>query len=70
MSFPRIIGAIALVIGLILLGMAYNASQAPVEQVSEAVTGSFSDQTVVYLIAGAAAVVGGLLLFLFGRRRM
>ena len=70
MSLPRIIGAVALVIGLILLGMAYNASQAPVEQVSEAVTGSFSDQTIIFLIAGAAAVVGGLLLFLFGRRRL
>ena len=70
MSLPRIIGAIALVIGLVLLGMAYNASQAPVEQVSEAVTGSFSDQTIVFVVAGAAAVAGGLLLFLFGRRRL
>ena len=70
MSLPRIIGAVALVIGLVLLGMAYNASQAPVEQLSETVTGSFSDQTMTFLIAGAAAVVGGILLFLFGRRRM
>jgi LPXTG-motif cell wall-anchored protein len=70
MSLPRIIGAVALVIGLVLLGMAYNASQAPAEQLSEAVTGSFSDQTITFLIAGAAAVVGGILLFLFGRRRM
>lgn len=70
MSPRRIVGAIALVVGLILLGMAYNASQAPVEQVSEAVTGNFSDQTIVFLVAGAAAVVGGLLLFLSGRRRL
>lgn len=70
MSLPRIVGAIALVIGLVLLGMAYNASQAPVEQLSETVTGSFSDQTMMFLVAGAAAAVGGILLFLFGRRRL
>lgn len=70
MSLPRIVGVVALVIGLVLLGMAYNASQAPVEQLSETVTGSFSDQTMVFLVAGAAAVIGGLLLFLFGRRGM
>lgn len=70
MSLPRIIGAIALVIGLVLLGMAYNASQAPMEQLSETVTGSFSNQTITFLIAGAAAAVGGVLLFLFGRRRV
>jgi len=69
MSLPRIIGIVALVIGLVLLGMAYNASQAPVEQLSETVTGSFSDQTTLYLVAGAAAAAGGVLLFLFGRRR-
>lgn len=70
MSLPRIIGAVALVIGLVLLGMAYNASQAPVEQLSETVTGRFSDETVTFLVAGAAAAAGGILLFLFGRRRM
>jgi LPXTG-motif cell wall-anchored protein len=38
------------------------------EQVSNAITGRFTDQTMWYLILGIAAAVGGVLLFAFGRR--
>jgi hypothetical protein len=45
-----------------------RASDAPAEQVVEAVTGSYTDRTMHYLIGGIAAAVAGALLFLFGRR--
>jgi drug/metabolite transporter (DMT)-like permease len=69
MSMTQILGAVALVIGLVLLGFAYNASNAPMEQVSEVLTGRYSGQTMWYLILGMAAAVGGVLLIAFGRRR-
>jgi drug/metabolite transporter (DMT)-like permease len=69
MSMTQILGAVALVIGLVLLVFAYNASTAPMEQVSEVLTGRYSGQTMWYLILGMAAAVGGVLLIAFGRRR-
>ena len=69
MSMTQILGAVALVVGLVLLVFAYNASTAPMEQVSEVLTGRYSSQTMWYLILGMAAAVGGVLLIAFGRRR-
>jgi drug/metabolite transporter (DMT)-like permease len=67
MSMTQILGGVALVIGLVLLGFAYHASNAPMEQVSEAITGRYTNQTMWYLILGIAAAVGGVLLVAFGR---
>ena len=69
MSMTQILGAVALVIGLVLIGLAYHASNAPMDQVSNAITGRFTDQTMWYLILGIAAAVGGVLLVAFGRRK-
>jgi LPXTG-motif cell wall-anchored protein len=69
MRMTQILGAVALVIGLVLLGFAYHASNAPMDQVSNAITGRFTSQTMWYLILGIAAAVGGVLLVAFGRRR-
>lgn len=67
MSPVRILGIVLVVVGIILLVMGYNASQSFGEEVSEAVTGRFSDQTTWYFIAGAASAVGGLLMAAFGK---
>lgn len=69
MRMTQILGAVALVIGVVLLVLAYHASNAPMDQVSNAITGRFTDQTMWYLILGIAAAVGGVLLVAFGRRR-
>jgi len=69
MSMTQILGAVALVIGLVLLGFAYQASNAPMEQVSDALTGRYTNQTMWYLIVGIAAALGGVLLVAFGRRK-
>ncbi|WP_371039419.1 MULTISPECIES: DUF3185 family protein [unclassified Rhodosalinus] len=64
MTLPSIIGAVALVVGVALLFFAWRASNAPVEQMSEALTGRFTGNTMWYLIGGVIGVVagGGLLL--------
>ncbi|PJI39035.1 DUF3185 family protein [Ferrovibrio sp.] len=68
MPMGRVLGVIALVAGAILLGFGLNASDAPMEQLQETFTGSYSDRTMWYLIGGAAAACGGLVLLLLGRK--
>ena len=65
----RIIGAAMLAIGVVFLVFAYRASNAPLEQISDTLTGHYSNQTMWYLILGAGGAVGGGLLFALGSRR-
>ena len=57
----RILGLVALVIGVVLLVFAYQSSNAPVDQISSA-------QTMWYLIAGIVLALTGGLVSLFGSR--
>lgn len=68
MPMGRVIGAMALVAGLVLLGFGLNASDAPMEQLSETFTGRYSDRTMWYLVGGGAAAFGGFVLLLLGRK--
>jgi uncharacterized membrane protein len=65
----RVIGIVLLVVGAALLYFGLQATDAPLEQVRESVTGDYSDQTMLYLIGGAAAAVGGIALLLVGGKR-
>ncbi|MCH8466390.1 MAG: DUF3185 family protein [Roseinatronobacter sp.] len=69
MSQSRLIGLVALVIGGVLLVFAWRASNAPLEQVSEALTGRYTNNTMAYLMAGIAGVVIGAVLLLRDRLR-
>ncbi len=68
MPMGRVLGVVALVAGAILLYFGLNASDAPVEQLNETFTGSYSDKTMWYLVGGAATACGGLVLLLLGRK--
>lgn len=59
MTQSTIVGAVVLAVGVALLFFAWRASNAPVEQVSEALTGRFTNNTMWYLLGGIIAVVGG-----------
>ncbi len=69
MKINRIIGVVIFAIGAFLLVTAYNSTQAPAEELANAITGSYSDNTTWYFAAGIAATAGGALLALFGARR-
>lgn len=69
MSPLRIVGLVLLAVGVVLLVLAYNASQSTAEEIREAVTGKYSDETVWYLILGIAGLIGGGALAIFGGRR-
>jgi hypothetical protein len=64
MSNTKIIGIALLVLGAILLYFGINATEAPMEEVGEALTGRYSDDTMMYLIGGGVAAVAGLFLVL------
>jgi Protein of unknown function (DUF3185) len=65
----QIIGAALLAVGAVLLVFAYQASNAPLDQVVNTITGHYTQQTVWYFVLGVASVVIGGLLVLRGSRR-
>lgn len=67
MSNSKILAFVLLVVGLILLFFAYQSSQSLGDQLTEAVTGRFTDSTTWFLILGAASTVAGIGLLLFGK---
>jgi LPXTG-motif cell wall-anchored protein len=68
MNMNQIVGVVAVALGAVLLGFAYHSSNAPMDQISETLTGRYTDNTMWYLVVGVAAAVGGGLLTLFGKR--
>jgi hypothetical protein len=68
MSTRRVLGIVLLVVGAALLYYGAQATDTPVEQAREALTGDYSDETMLYLICGAAAAIGGLALLITGKR--
>ena len=62
MNQNKIIGIVLLVIGAIALYFGFNATNAPMEEVTEAFTGRYSDQTMLYLIGGAVAGIAGIVM--------
>lgn len=69
MSQSNILGLVILVIGIVLLFFAWQASNAPVEQVTEALTGRYSSNTMWFLIGGLIGVVAGVALLVRGSVR-
>lgn len=70
MAGNRVLALVLLVVGLILLFFAYQSSQSLGDQVTEAVTGRFTDSTTWFLIIGAASTVAGIgMLILSGSSR-
>ena len=59
MTHTNIIGFVALTVGAVLLFFAWRGSQAPMDQMSEALTGRFTGNTMWYLLGGIVAVVVG-----------
>lgn len=62
MGGTKLVGIILLVVGVLLLFFGWQSSQGIDDQVTEAVTGRFTDTTVWYFILGAAAVAAGAFL--------
>jgi hypothetical protein len=69
MGNKRVLAVVLLVVGALLLYFGLQASDAPLEQARESITGDYSDQTMLYIVGGAAAAVAGLALLILGGKR-
>ena len=69
MSSNMVLGIILIVVGIVALFFGWNQSQSLVDQASETFTGRFTESTMWYFFAGAAALAGGAALLIMGRRR-
>jgi drug/metabolite transporter (DMT)-like permease len=68
MNGYRFIGIIVAIVGAVLLYFGINGSHSLVDQASQTLTGRFTQQTMVYIVLGIVALVGGALTALVGRR--
>lgn len=62
MGSQKLVGLVLLVVGVILLYFGWQSSQSLGDQVTEAMTGRFTDETMWFIIGGAVAVVAGAFL--------
>jgi len=69
MKKNTILGIALFALGVVLLAFGFNSSEAPVDQLSEALTGRYTDRTMWYLIGGGFAIVCGGLLIALDKRR-
>lgn len=68
MNITRLVGIVAVVVGIILLGFGINSSQAFTEQVMENVVGRYTEHTMWYIVGGAALIAAGIYAFVSGKR--
>jgi hypothetical protein len=66
MSPQRIVGIVLLIVGAIVMIVGMNASHSAADQVTNTLTGHFTNATAWYMIGGGAAALIGLLMVLFG----
>lgn len=67
MGNQKLVGIVLLVVGIMLLYFGWQASESLGDQITRTVTGRFTDETMWYLIGGAAAAVAGVFLLFFRR---
>ena len=68
MNPMRVLGIALLAIGVVFLVIGLNATDSPVEQVSETFTGKYTSETLWYIAGGLGAIIGGGLFALAARR--
>jgi uncharacterized membrane protein len=64
MAQSKLIGLILIIVAAGLIYMGMNQANSPMGELTEAFSGSYSDETMAYLIGGAVAAVVGVFMFL------
>jgi hypothetical protein len=68
MTINQLFGLAILISGGVLLGFGYHFSQAPVDQITNSLTGRYTDNTMWYVIGGIGGLIAGGVVFLAGKR--
>ncbi len=64
----KVIAIVLLVVGVALFFWGYNMTQSTAEQLSEALTGSFSDKATWLMIGGGICALLGVLQLVMGKK--
>lgn len=64
----KVIAIVLLVVGIALLFWGYNMTQSTAEQLSEALTGSYSDKATWLMIGGGVSALLGILQLTLGKK--
>ncbi len=67
MKQTKLLGIILFAVGAVLLFFGLNAANSPIEEIGEALTGRYSNETMLYLVGGAVLAVVGFIMLI--RRR-
>lgn len=67
MKDTKLVGIVLLVAGVIMLFFGWQSSESLGDQLTESLTGRFTDETMIFIIGGAIAAAAGLYLTLRGR---
>ncbi|HEX9466698.1 MAG TPA: DUF3185 family protein [Alphaproteobacteria bacterium] len=59
MNPMRLLGLGIAVAGVVFLAVGLNATDAPIERLSEILTGKYTHETIVYIAGGLAALIAG-----------
>lgn len=62
MQDRKLTGLILIVVGLIMLFFGWQGSESIGDQLTESLTGRFTDQTMILIIAGAVSLIAGIYL--------
>lgn len=62
MSAVRLLGLGVIVIGIVFVVVGIDSTHAPLEHLSHAVTGTYTHETMLYIVGGIAAVIAGAVL--------
>jgi len=65
MGASKLVGIVLLVVGIALLYFGFQSTESIGNELSETLTGRFTDTTMLYLIGGAAASAAGAFLVFF-----
>ena len=65
MGSSKLVGVVLLVVGIALLFLGFKSSHSVGGEITETLTGQYTDETMLFLIGGAAAAAAGAFLTFF-----
>jgi hypothetical protein len=69
MNLARLLGIAIAAAGIVFLIAGLNATDAPVERLSETFTGKYTQETIMYIAGGLAAIVAGIVVAVTASRQ-
>jgi drug/metabolite transporter (DMT)-like permease len=69
MNLARLLGIAIAAAGIVFLIAGLNATGAPVERLSETFTGKYTQETIMYIAGGLAAIVAGVVVAITASRQ-